>query len=532
MSGIKPGDEVSGDWIRRVDPASGKTYYANFVTQASSWVVPPDWVEPAKSGPPPPGPPPPAGCPWKAVVDPTGRTYYFNPTTMETTWEKPEGFVEEPEPAASPGKKKPRPSILAYMPPKEDHSDDEKDEEEKDTATPLHERTASQFAFGEEGLNFDKMSLDTITLPKLDENSVAGGGVSTWDDSKKESTAKERATLVKLLVDDEKSYVKKLGVLAKDFGDLVQAQTARGEKSLHTVEHTRLIRNAPQLHEKHEKLWADVFDNLPAENADEELCDRMLKSGFDEGSWQGYGFYKASSEVAHKAFLLLKEREGVLEICQGCERLAQVNMDELLDLPNKRLKYYLQIFTKMAHTVDPVTQLMTKYRQVIDKLRAAEEDGHRSAVLKKARDRVGKIQKQLFFAKKSPTNLNLITPTRYHLIDGQFKKKFGSGGHLKASKQYWFFLFNDLLLYTTLPNKKGLCEPKYALPLMGAYVDTTQPEKMHIAIKSPIKDITMKAKSMEERDLWLNHLKNAIAKLAEEGNMRSGKPKQTTKRGW
>jgi len=66
------------DWVPVTDPGTGKTYYANKATGATSWINP---------AAPPSAPPPPEE--WIAVQDPSGKTYYYNAATGQTSWTKP-----------------------------------------------------------------------------------------------------------------------------------------------------------------------------------------------------------------------------------------------------------------------------------------------------------------------------------------------------------------------------------------------------------------------------------------------------------
>ena len=89
----------SGDlpphWEAKVDPGSGKTYYVNHQTKATTWekpAMPPPsagaGAAPAPEFAPPPLPDLPPG--WEAKTDyNTGRTYYVQPATGKTQWELP-----------------------------------------------------------------------------------------------------------------------------------------------------------------------------------------------------------------------------------------------------------------------------------------------------------------------------------------------------------------------------------------------------------------------------------------------------------
>ena len=99
-SGPAGAGQLPPGWSAAIDPASGNTYYAHVSGQTS-------WDVPTMSGmggggvppPPPPGPPPgqmpevlPPG--WTSAIDPaSGRTYYMNAATNATSWTNPSSRV-------------------------------------------------------------------------------------------------------------------------------------------------------------------------------------------------------------------------------------------------------------------------------------------------------------------------------------------------------------------------------------------------------------------------------------------------------
>jgi hypothetical protein len=101
------------DWVEKVDPKSGKTYYANTATKETSWKKPDGYVPthpPAAPAPTSssasnsPPPPPTSTADWIEKTDPkSGKAYYVNTKTKETSWTKPGVLKSEgttPVPAA------------------------------------------------------------------------------------------------------------------------------------------------------------------------------------------------------------------------------------------------------------------------------------------------------------------------------------------------------------------------------------------------------------------------------------------------
>jgi len=82
----------SGVWKEVVDKTSGKTYYVNRQTKATTWERPAELSNSHGGGVGPMGTGGDGGSHpvWKEVVDKTsGKTYYVNRQTKATTWDRP-----------------------------------------------------------------------------------------------------------------------------------------------------------------------------------------------------------------------------------------------------------------------------------------------------------------------------------------------------------------------------------------------------------------------------------------------------------
>ena len=87
------GGRLPPDWTEANDPSSGRAYYVNAKTGETTWERPLAGPKaPVMAALPPPGPPGGGAMPpgWSAQVDPaSGRTYYVNAVTGATSWEFP-----------------------------------------------------------------------------------------------------------------------------------------------------------------------------------------------------------------------------------------------------------------------------------------------------------------------------------------------------------------------------------------------------------------------------------------------------------
>jgi len=147
-------------WSEHVDKASGRTYYYNSVTKASSWTKPFEMMTAEERAAAAPGAAPaqpaaaPAAAPakaqgagqWKEYKTPEGRQYFHNATTGVTQWTKPADFDgPAADASAAPAAKKDASVERANGAAGEDKmEEDEKTKEEKAEAEKKRKLTAKE----------------------------------------------------------------------------------------------------------------------------------------------------------------------------------------------------------------------------------------------------------------------------------------------------------------------------------------------------------------------------------------------------
>ena len=134
---------------------------------------------------------------------------------------------------------------------------------------------------------------------------------------------------------------------------------------------------------------------------------------------------------------------------------------------------------------------------------------------KEARLRVVEVQAHL-----EGCTIPLVTPTRYHVLDGPLSKKYNNVGFkMNLFKMYHFFLFNDMMMYTTLPNAKGDCRLKYILPLIDMQVINiqdgalTKDVKYAFELRGSVKSFVVHAVSEAEKQDWVAKLHAQIEQV-------------------
>jgi len=91
---------------------------------------------------------------------------------------------------------------------------------------------------------------------------------------------------------------------------------------------------------------------------------------------------------------------------------------------------------------------------------------------------------------------------------------------LSQFKKCWFFLFNDLLVWTTIPNSKGYCKLKYMLELIDMEIKDVadNPTKnkdfvMMFDIKTKEKSFRVGCHSETDKKEWIQLLHEHIVNV-------------------
>jgi len=139
---------------------------------------------------------------------------------------------------------------------------------------------------------------------------------------------------------------------------------------------------------------------------------------------------------------------------------------------------------------------------------------------KEAQQKVLKIQQQF---QKDSRYMDLVTPTRYPVKEGLLQKKFSKlSRQLSGYREYYFFLFNDILLYAA---RSGIAKTSYQMKHFVPLLDIkhvkllpgSKKQNKHFEISSDKgKNLILQADSQEERDSWCEALTKQIQILRLE----------------
>ncbi len=121
-------------------------------------------------------------------------------------------------------------------------------------------------------------------------------------------------------------------------------------------------------------------------------------------------------------------------------------------------------------------------------------------------------------------HFTLVTPTRVHVREGVLAKKYNSNKHLSAYKDYYFILFNDCLIYTSVPSSPTSRVSLHTvfelwscnLTIADAPADSTR--KFGFEIITNVKSFKVCAADQKEKDEWLSDLKKCVIETAQNMN--------------
>lgn len=520
-----------GPWYRKRDPSSGKFYYANAETQQAIWTLPEGWVEPAADT----LPPPVAAnamkvSDWQEVKTADDKVYYCNKTTMESRWDKPDELKEQGSVAVS--------HSLAY-----DSDDDEEGKigEDEAPATSHNDKDLDPGCKEEE----EDSELDAITIERLKnfkatsampdtltdylEQAEKKANMTEWTDESRTKAKAQRAEVVTQFLVKERQYLQVLQAIVVDMlADLIEKKK-KEQRTVSGGELDLILRNIQVLYDS---IHAQMFPQLKAIS---DLSSKEFGKVFQPyiEMMEGYAIYMSGQPTAMSLMAIVKkDRAHFRSTLDLMQQSAQISPEEAFEKPMNRLEEYTSSMADFLGQIDPVHEsgMYKFYHSITAQMQEMYYRTKEEAFMTRARTRVMAIQKQLWFPNPDG-HLKLVLPGRYHIRDEAMKKKFNAT-HLSSYKTYWFFLFNDMLLYTSVPDKKGRIEPKYCLPLMGAKCEAHATKHKVFVLASPIKTVTVQAADQKMRDEWVAVIQKQINDLETGVAKACNKPKTSTKRGW
>ena len=283
-----------------------------------------------------------------------------------------------------------------------------------------------------------------------------GGGDSGFDAFTARRVGQVRYELMKALVDDERQYVASLCTRREVFVEPLREQSRGGGKKLMSaVEVGAVFNNIGELYNIHVQLLAALEDRLARWWSAAVAADGGFTSRATAGDILGefapfllaYAAYANSfAESSATVTRLRKDRRAFDRFCAageadpGCDGRSLMS---LMILPVGRVPRYrgkLRQLLQATPEGHPDRRLllgaMASVRGTCEKL---------GATFKRYQNqlKVLSVEERLDASRSSKAPLPLAAPHREFVMEGPLRKLDRRGD----ATAYWFFLFNDLLIY-------------------------------------------------------------------------------------
>lgn len=203
-----------------------------------------------------------------------------------------------------------------------------------------------------------------------------------------------------------------------------------------------------------------------------------------------------------------------------------------LELPYSRPSAYGNLFLNILKTQDPCSEGFRLWNDVLEVCESMVIKIEQNAQQIASKELVAEIQKRLYFSNASQTGLKLVTPTRCLIQSGEIKKKLAKTRLGSSYKTYMLYVFNDMAMYTSLPDKLKRIVPKRCMSMIGMKVVASEKD-VNFTITSIVKNVQFKAATKADRDKWVRVLQENIKRVTDTSNIRSpSKPMVSPGRGW
>ncbi|XP_071084148.1 FYVE, RhoGEF and PH domain-containing protein 6-like isoform X2 [Haliotis cracherodii] len=342
-------------------------------------------------------------------------------------------------------------------------------------------------------------------------SNVVGHDISSDSDEDQEDATYQklkRARKVFYIAEEikksEEVFVDVLKLLNIDFRNHV---TKAAEKLDHAVIPSEMLNKIldylPQLHNFNEDLLKDLTERIENWKENPKVADIFVKKGPFLKMYSSYirNFENATAlfEESCKRYPEFQRIVKEFEVSPRCACLALKHymLKPIQRIPQYKLllQDYLKNLPSDSPDYKPTEVALTIVSEVADHANESMRHGDT-------------VQKLLEIQHSLIGQFEVIQPGRNLIKHGELQKS-----SRKELQPRMFYLFNDVLLYTT-PVAGGY-RLNNILPLTGMKVCTPQQEAFsnEFSIISVQRSFTVAASTLEERDAWLKALTSAISEI-------------------
>lgn len=311
------------------------------------------------------------------------------------------------------------------------------------------------------------------------------------------------------LVASEKQYVGMLKTMIRQFVMRLRALIQMDRTVLTESDMSKVFQNLEMILDTNRRLYADLkklrIDGRLVSGAVAQTMS--LYTPF----FKMYTLYVNGYEQAVKMLTMFRQkRKAFDEFCQVGEKVAKVSLETMLIAPVQRLPRYLLLLETLESDTPKNDPSFAYVAAALEQVRKVTESINGQFRIQEDRNKVLIIQMSL------DVQVDLVHPSRHFVLEGALKKKFNSNWKLSQFKVYYFYLFNDVLLYSEPPNKQtGKSKFKHILRLLDMDVRDAPGSPSAFQLLADPKSMILIAANPEEKAIWMVNLRQYIRQTQE-----------------
>ncbi|XP_013395110.1 uncharacterized protein LOC106162376 [Lingula anatina] len=309
--------------------------------------------------------------------------------------------------------------------------------------------------------------------------------------------------IAKEMMTSEKVFVEVLKLLNVEFRNFITEMTTEMNRTvIPNPLLCQLLNYLPQLEDFNEDLLKDLTSRVENWDEDPRIADIFVKKGPFLKLYTTYiREYEHTSkrfDEACKEYPLFAEAVKKFEAKDCC---ASLNLKAYMLKPIQRIPQYRLLLNDYKKHLPEDSQDLKDTEVALEIVSAVAD--HANEAMRQG----DQFQKMLEVQSNLVGGFEVIKPGRVLLKQGTLEKL-----SRKVLQPRMFFLFNDVLLYTT-PTSTGSFRLNHVLPLTGMKVSQPAQDDFQneFSIISVHRSVTVSASTSDERDEWLKALQTAIS---------------------
>ncbi|XP_063407812.1 FYVE, RhoGEF and PH domain-containing protein 6-like isoform X3 [Mytilus trossulus] len=353
-------------------------------------------------------------------------------------------------------------------------------------------------------------SLSSQESPLQDELSSSDSEGEEGEDRVARKRAKKILCIAKEIASSEHVFVEVLKLLNVDFRMHISRGTEKAGRPIIPSEVlNRILKYLPQLQNFNEDLLHDLQERVNNWENCKKVADIFVKKGPFLKMYTAYiTDFEETNRVFDDAIKKIPTFQQVVKEFEMSPRCASLGVRHYLLKPIQRIPQYKLLLQDYLKHLSPESEDYENTKIALHIV--SEVADHANSSMRQG----DQVQKMLEIQKSLEGQFEVIKPGRDLIKKGELMKL-----SRKEMQPRMFFLFNDVLLYTT-PTPTGGYRLNNVLTLSGMKITLPASKEYNTEfnIVTVQRSFTVEASSEKDRDEWVTSLKNTIDDYTQRKN--------------